>query len=153
MSRPLIIERPGLQSRSQKYGQMSIALFMWVLWLWLWLPVLTVFLWVIGINLVFTEFIIDQDFFEVLYTLINFFSSVLFVVGVQYLWSIYNYIKFRNKVRRQSTQPVSIEVMATDFARPTEFVTELRTARYLDIQHDQSGNILPLVLEQAAPHE
>lgn len=142
MSRPLIIERPSLQSRTQKYGQMSVALFMWVLWLWLWLPVLTLLLWALGVNLVITEFIVDQDLFEVFYTLLNFFSTVLFVVGVQYLWSIYNYIRFRNKARRHMTQPLAVERLACDHGQPLEFVEEMQAARFIDLQHDEEGNII-----------
>lgn len=141
MSRPLIIERPGLQSRLQKYGQISIAVVMWVLWLWLWLPVLTLILWALGINLVFTEFIIDEDWLEVLFTLFNFFNSVLFIVGVQYLWSLYNLLRFRNKVRRRDTKPLSVEEVAEDNGYSIEFVKSAQMAEVLNLSHDELGNI------------
>lgn len=142
MSRPLIIERPGLQSRFQKYGQISIAVLMWVLWLWLWLPILTLILWALGINLVFTEFFIDEDWLEVLFTLINFFNSVLFIVGVQYLWSLYNLLRFGNKVRRGYSPPLSSEELAEDNGYSIEFVKKAQEAGLVNISHDDQGNIL-----------
>ena len=51
--RPLIIERPELQSIVQRYGYVSVTVVCWFLWLYLFVPLLSLGGWFLGGSLVY----------------------------------------------------------------------------------------------------
>lgn len=142
MSNPLIIERPNLQTRLQKFGRVSLAIFMWSLWLYLWLPLATAGLWFLGIQLAYTETMIVKNAEQLSYSLINFASTLSIVIAIQYSWSLYNFLRFRNKIRRHPTPSVSNEELAQAEALSETYLDDIQSRRQIDVYHDDSGRIL-----------
>ena len=142
MSNPLIIERPNLQTRLQKFGRVSLAIFMWSLWLYLWLPLATAGLWFLGIQLAYTETMIVKNAEELSYSLINFASTLSIIIAIQYSWSLYNFLRFRNKIRRNPTPKVSNEELAQAEALSETYLDSIQSRRQIDVYHDDSGKIL-----------
>lgn len=151
MTNPLIIERPDMQTRIQKLGRISLAIFMWSLWLYLWLPLAIIGLWLLGINITYTEAVIAKNAEEMFYSVANFAAIVLGIVTIQYTWSLYNYLRFRNKTRRNSTQALDNSKLAQSTATNEAYLWCIQHQRLVEIQHDKAGNIVERSLKTDSP--
>lgn len=147
MTKPLIIERPDMQTRLQKFGRISLAIFMWSLWLYLWLPLATIGLWLLGINITYTEAVTAKNAEEMFYSIANFAAIILGIVTIQYTWSLYNYLRFRNKTRRTSTQALENSELAKSAAMDEAYLWCIQRQRQVEIQHDDAGNIVAQSME------
>src|SRR5690606_358984 len=55
--RPLIIERPDLQSRSQRLISTTLTTLFWALWIYLWLPAVALLGWWLGVSRFYEEMV------------------------------------------------------------------------------------------------
>jgi len=115
---------------------------MWSLWLYLWAPLATAGLWLLGVNLAYTEAAVIQDMEQFAYTLLHFVSVLAIIIGVQYSWSLYNFLRFRKKIRRNFAAPIKNIELAVSAGLSERGLSQLQSMRQVDVSHDQAGNML-----------
>ncbi|MEQ9451775.1 MAG: poly-beta-1,6-N-acetyl-D-glucosamine biosynthesis protein PgaD [Pseudomonadales bacterium] len=110
--RPLIIERPDLQTLSQRWGYRSVTLFCWLLWLYLFVPLLSFLAWLTGLSYAYRLLLQDLDVSE-LWSMLSFYAlGIAILAGTYLLWALYSYLRFRNVERRQGTPLADLETLA-----------------------------------------
>lgn len=139
--RPLIIERPDLQPRSQRLVSMLLTVFFWVLWAYLWMPLLALLGWALGVTLYYEEMIM-RDGHRILFEVLPWYAAAVALLGGSLVaWAMYNYYRFRGRERRSAGAPVSVaEVAAYAGVHPVD-LARWRHARLLHVTHDPDGRI------------
>lgn len=107
--RPLIIERPDLQSRLQRYGYLSVTLIGWVLWLYLFVPLLSLVAWALGATLVYQALVQGLSLSDLGHLLARYGSGIGVLVSVLLVWAVSSYWRFRGMDRRRAPTPVDDE--------------------------------------------
>jgi biofilm PGA synthesis protein PgaD len=140
-ARPLIIERPDLQSRRQRVVSTGMTVVFWGLWMYLWLPLVALVGWAFGIERFYDEMIRLDGLGRVL-ELLGWYALVVAVLaGSLILWATYNYLRFRGVDRRKAPRPVGLDRVAA-FARvePAQLLL-WQQLRVMTILHDDDGFI------------
>lgn len=148
MSR-FIIDRPDLQSLTQKYGFGSLTLLLWVAYLYLWIPFISVVAWLVGAQL-FHHHIIERGGLRQLALDLRQYAVVVGVMVAVYLaWAVSNYLRFRRTRRLGNVPAVTIPMLARHFRVDEAEVERLQSLRVCEMSHDEQGNIVamrPVVL-------
>jgi biofilm PGA synthesis protein PgaD len=110
--RPLIIERPDLQTSSQRYGNISITVACWMVWLYLFVPLLSLLAWVTGATLVYEVLYMDLGEGLVISRVLSYGKGIAVLTGIYSVWAIYNYVRWSGVERRQTPELVTTEEMA-----------------------------------------
>lgn len=136
---PLIINRPELQTKVQRtlFGTLTLAL--WMLWFYLWLPLLTGFLWIIGIRTAYIQIFRGARGVG----LSSLFWIFLVVILLVSYWSNYNRLRYAKSTRRRHKETISKAAVAEAFLidEPTALST-LTEKRNLDLLFTDSGQLL-----------
>ena len=111
-SRPLVIERPDLQTVSQRWGYRSITLMAWIIWFYLFMPVLSFFAWVVGLSLIYRLMLQDLSVAELWHIVSTYGLGVAFLAGCYLLWAFYSYIRFRGPDRRPHVESAKVDKLA-----------------------------------------
>ena len=110
--RPLVIERPDLQSLSQRWGYRSVTVFAWLAWLYLFVPIISVVAWIAGLTLVYQLLLQGLDVNE-LWALLRTYSIGIGIFCALYLaWAGISFIRFRGVERRKAAPFASTEALA-----------------------------------------
>ena len=112
--RPLIIERPDLQTMTQRYGYLSFTFFAWFAWLYLVVPLFSLLAWVAGLNLIYQAMVQDLLTAELFHMLKVYGSGSAAFSGAYILWAVTSYLRWRNVERRQAAPPVEGRRCGTD---------------------------------------
>jgi len=150
-ARPLIIERPDLQSRHQRVVSTGMTVVFWGLWVYLWLPLVALLGWAFGIERFYDEMIRLEGLGRVL-ELLGWYALVITVLaGSLVLWATYNYLRFRGVDRRKAPHPVGLDRVAA-FARvePAQLLL-WQQVRVMTILHDEDGFIESVEAFSGAP--
>ena len=113
--RPLIIERPDLQSRSQRLISTTLTAFFWALWLYLWLPVVALVGW--------------------------YAVCIVALAGSLIVWALYNIFRFRGRERRKARPLVRVGQVAEHVGVEPDTLLAWQRARILHVMHDEAGRI------------
>jgi len=144
-----IIDRPDLQSLTQKYGFGSLTLLLWVAYLYLWIPFISVVAWLVGAQL-FHHHIIERGGLRQLALDLRQYAVVVGVMVAVYLaWAVSNYLRFRRTRRLGNVPAVTIPMLARHFRVDEAEVERLQSLRVCEMSHDEQGNIVamrPVVL-------
>ena len=125
--RPLIIERPDLQTLSQRWGYRSVTLFCWLLWLYLFVPLLNFVAWLAGLTFTYRVLLQGLNVNE-LWEILEFYAiGIGFLTGMYLLWAFYSFLRFRNVERRTQVDLVPTEPMAASHNLPPETLLEWRS--------------------------
>ncbi|MFU8815202.1 MAG: poly-beta-1,6-N-acetyl-D-glucosamine biosynthesis protein PgaD [Pseudomonadales bacterium] len=135
--RPLIIERPELQTRAQRFGWASVTLACWVLWLYLFVPLLSLVAWVLGATLVYQVMLQNLELRELLRLLSHYGGGILLLSAVYLLWAVASYLRFRGLDRRQAPPPASLEQLAASHRLSTLALHRLRAARRVVVSAEE----------------
>jgi biofilm PGA synthesis protein PgaD len=139
--KPIIIERPELQSPLQRATTRGLTLVFWVIWIYLWLPVISLVAWLAGIEL-FREYMIDNDGYKILFDDINWYVIIIVLIGVIFIgWARYNLLRFRDKESRKNPVIVDLAAHAQHFKIDPQQLKQWQTAKHLVIHHDKHGDI------------
>lgn len=141
--RPLIIERPELQTRAQRFGSASVTLLCWFLWLYLFLPLLSFVAWVLGATLVYQLMLQNLELAELLQLLSFYGRGILMLSGAYLLWAVVSYLRFRGIERRRVPPPASLELLAASHHLSTLALRRLRAARRMVVSAEELQRMFP----------
>ncbi|MGH9893214.1 MAG: poly-beta-1,6-N-acetyl-D-glucosamine biosynthesis protein PgaD [bacterium] len=140
----LVIDRPELQARGQRYGYAAITLIFWFVYLYLWQPLIGLVLWAFGLGLAYHE-MVGQGGYLGLVRLLGVYGLIILVLAVVYLgWALINYYRFRGVERRNAQTIVSLQESAEFFGVEPEELSAWRAQRSLVLRHDEHGNVTEL---------
>ncbi|MGK0222581.1 MAG: biofilm PGA synthesis protein PgaD [Limisphaerales bacterium] len=125
--RPLIIERPDLQSLAQRWGYRSVTVLCWLLWLYLFVPLLSFAAWFAGLSIIYQLLLQDLDVDRLWSMLAVYFTGIGMFTGTFLLWAFYSYMRFRNTERRQFAPIVDTQTLAASHGLDTETVENWRS--------------------------
>ncbi|TEU27323.1 poly-beta-1,6-N-acetyl-D-glucosamine biosynthesis protein PgaD [Alkanindiges illinoisensis] len=149
---PAFIDRPDLQSWSQRgvFGMLAAAGLM--VWLYLFIPLLSLLAWWFGWHR-FDQYIVhdyEHGFSQHLTSLV----AVIMILGLMLLaWASYNILRFYNKERRHPMPDVQPSDMAHFYELETHMVEQAQGAQVNLFFYDRQGKIVDMafpVLEQVA---
>ncbi len=138
---PLIINRPDLQSSSQRMIYPIITFAFWMLWIYIWLPLFSLIAWGFGVQLFYDEMILERGF-EAFLELATTYGVVIILLGGSLIsWALYNWMRFRNKERRSMAKLLSAEEMAEYFQVDTEELVVWHGVNRVVVHHNEQGDI------------
>ncbi|HXH04095.1 MAG TPA: poly-beta-1,6-N-acetyl-D-glucosamine biosynthesis protein PgaD [Candidatus Competibacteraceae bacterium] len=139
--RSVIIYRPDLQSRWQRYLYRSLAVIGWVIWFYLWVPLLTLAAWTAG-GITVHSTMFEQGGLWDFYEFLRRTSELIFVLcGGLILWALYNHYRFRCRERRQPRPPVTLAAIADYAGLPEQTLRAAQGMRRAVVLHDAAGRI------------
>lgn len=148
--RPLIIERPDLQTQLQRYGYLSVTLICWLLWLYLFVPLLSLVAWALGATLIYQTLLQGLQVEDLVQIAIRYGAGILMLCGVFVAWAASSYLRFRDVDRRRQPVPVDDERLRRSHHLSADELTTLRGAQRLVIPADQ---LLRMFADSAPPEE
>jgi len=148
MKSPLIIEYPELQSPAQKTLSSVITTVAWTLWCYLWLPLLSLMLWGVGIQLMVVEvFLPDRT--EDLRELLRLIGYVIFTAVAVLVWSQYNLRRYGRRNRRSRIPDVDKTTLARYYEISPKMLENLRNQRLLTL--DYCNDHQPVLVDTETP--
>jgi len=103
----LIIDKPELKSPLRHLIEGSITLALWAIWIYWLIPLVTLFLWALGLKLFYQSVIVDVALFELIELLKSGGTVILIVIILNIIWIFYNYqmiFKRKGDRRKQVSQ-------------------------------------------------
>jgi len=74
------------------------------------------------------------------------YFKIVVILSVLFIgWSVYNYLRFRNKKRRRPSPPVTIEQIAAKAHLNAEDLEGWQEAQTLVVHHDANGRLIDIV--------
>jgi biofilm PGA synthesis protein PgaD len=104
--RPLIIERPDLQTLAQRYGYLSFTFAAWFLWLYLVVPMLSLLAWAAGLGIIYQAMIQNLATADLIDMLKVYGMGIGLFLAIYLVWAITSLVRWRNVERRQPAVPV-----------------------------------------------
>lgn len=148
-ARPLIIERPDLQSRPQRVMSMGLTVLFWAVWAYLWLPVLALLGWFFGASRFYEEMVVQEGERAVLEMLGWYGIAVALLAGSLVCWALYNLARFRGRDRRAAHPRIALTQIAEQARVTPDALLRWQQARVLHVGHDAAGRIA--VVEDRSP--
>lgn len=139
----LVIEKPQVQTLSQRVVGRVLTVLFWLLYLYLWRPLLFLTAWLLGLR-TFSKVMVAAEGYRDLIRLLGCFLMIILGIGlVLEGWSLYNLLRFRKREKRIGT-PSSVPVpeLAVTFGVAAEDLARWLRARHLRMGHDAEGRIL-----------
>lgn len=102
-SSPFIISHPENQRRAQRAAFRVLTMAVWLLWCYLWLPLITAFLWMIGIHTAYLLVFRGARGIG----LQGIAGIILACIALVLSWSSYNRLRYAKHTRRNRLRVVS----------------------------------------------
>jgi len=127
-----------VKSPLRKFVEDFITVVCWGLYLYLLLPLLTLVLWVFGVQTIYDQIIGAKGYEELVRLLQNGGITVLIIFLIVSGWTYYNYLWFLRRGERRGGQvKISSDVeMAGMLGTDSTAMGEIRKARRLEIRVD-----------------
>lgn len=140
--RPLIIDQPSLVPMTSRVGWGVITTAFWGIWLYLWLPLITLAAWSFGFYQAHTYFQWEYQVAE-LKRLMGVYTIVVTALGsILLLWALSEYMRFHNKHRRSSAEPVSPKELSMHCGLSALDIAAWQKLRCLIAYHDENGGFI-----------
>ena len=141
MRNALIIERPELQSMTQRYGWKSVTFFFWMFYIYLWVPLITLVVWLVGVKL-FHINMIEFSGYEVLVDKLGLYSAIILIISIILIgWAEVNRMRFKNKLRRLDNNELSVGEVAKKYNLEVSHLTLLRQKKSVKVDFSNKGAI------------
>ena len=141
MRNALIIERPELQSMTQRYGWKSVTFFFWMFYIYLWVPLITLVVWLVGVKL-FHINMIEFSGYEVLVDKLGLYSAIILIISIILIgWAEVNRMRFKNKLRRLDNNELSVGEVAKKYNLEVSHLTLLRQKKSVKVDFSAKGGI------------
>lgn len=141
-ARPLIIERPDLQSPPQRLVSAGLTVLFWAAWVYLWLPVVALLGWAFGVSRFHREMVVEHGDRALLHVLGWYALAIGLLAGALVCWALYNLIRFRGRERRTTRTRVDVAQIAAQAALAPDALQAWQRERVLYVAHDASGRII-----------
>ena len=124
-----IKDTPELKSVLRNITEMSFTGVVWIIWIYLFLPIMNLFLWILGLKHISVT-IIEQVGYKDFFDLMNKMGLIILIVFlVLRLWGYYNYFVFGKKNRRKSISPVTVKQIAKQFRLSEDEINNLQNQK------------------------
>ena len=138
---PLIIDRPSLQSSSQRMIYPIITFAFWLLWIYIWLPLVSLIAWGFGVQLFYDEMILESGL-EAFIEIAGTYGVVIILLGTSLItWALYNWRRFRNKERRSGSFSLAHKELAEHFDVNAVELALWHDSRRIIVHHNDHGDI------------
>lgn len=104
--RPLIIERPDLQTMAQRYGYLTFTFVAWFMWLYLVVPLLSWLAWAAGLGIIYQAMIQNLATADLIQMLKVYGAGAGLLSGTYLVWAITSLLRWHNVERRLPAAPV-----------------------------------------------
>ncbi|GAB3538593.1 hypothetical protein GCM10027343_04720 [Noviherbaspirillum agri] len=139
---PLIIDEPSLVPMVSRLGWGAITTAFWAIWFYLWLPLITLAAWSFGLYQAHAQFHWDQQVAE-LKRLLGVYSIVVAALGsILLLWALSEYLRFHNKHRRSSAEPVSPKELSQQCGLSALDIAAWQKLQCVIAYHDDNGGFI-----------
>ncbi len=120
----------------------------WLLYLYLWLPLITLAMWLLGVNNTLVELYIPEGRVDT-YLLVALPLIALVCAVVLSTWAEYNRQRFQGMDRRTSVEPVGIEMLAQGLGASSAVAAAMRAGKHMTLTMSDAA-IPTAVREHAA---
>jgi biofilm PGA synthesis protein PgaD len=151
VKRPLIIERPDLQTGGQRWLYLALTLLFWLFYLYLWLPLVTLAGWAFGLWRGYDVFLVHQGYRNLLTILLWYASGIALFAATLIGWAVYNLVRFRGKERRRRPRSVTLTEQANHYGVQPHSLASWRRAKVIVVAHDPLGRITDVTPRGPAP--
>ncbi|MDZ7668506.1 MAG: poly-beta-1,6-N-acetyl-D-glucosamine biosynthesis protein PgaD [Gammaproteobacteria bacterium] len=135
--RPLVIERPDLQTRAQRYGYLSVTFVCWFLWLYLFVPLLSFVAWALGATVIYQAMLQNLDTAALWRLIQSYGTGIVSLAAIYVLWAFSSYLRFRHADRRGRPPDATDQQLAASHRISAEELQTLRSSRRLVVSADQ----------------
>jgi len=136
-----IIENTLLKTKIRTGTEITITFAAWLLWIYLFMPLLTLFLWLLGIRFVLMEYF-KLSTIEGLVNVIVLYSVIIAFLWIIFeVWSIYNWWLFAGKDRRRKNEVVQDEELCEYFGISQKKLTAMRSSTNICIDFDENNKL------------
>jgi len=134
-------QRRRKQPDLQRVAEFTLTTLFWLAWLYLIMPLVSLLLWMLGVELFMDVMITRGGYQALLEELVHYSMVVLGMLAVTLVWVNWNLRHYgQHNKRTLQPQPVSIKELATDSGLSRKEITGMQTARYLLITFDDSDH-------------
>jgi biofilm PGA synthesis protein PgaD len=141
MKSGLIIERPELQTMTQRYGWKSVTFFFWMLYIYLWIPLITLLVWFVGVKL-FHINMIELNGYASLVEKLGLYSAIIIMISIILIgWAEVNRMRFKNKFRRLDNDELSVAEVAKKYNLDVAHLVLIRQKKSIKIDFFDKGGI------------
>lgn len=142
MKKPLIIDRPDLQTWRQRAVFGALTAVFWVAWFFLWLPAVTLAAWVF-FGARFQLHMIELEGYKGFASLLGIYALVIVAMGGSLLlWAKYNHWRFRGVDRRREFPRITLAEVGRFHGRSEAEVARWRTLQVMTVHHDEHGAVM-----------
>ena len=141
MKNRLIIDRPELQSKTQRYGWGSITFIFWLFYIYLWLPLITLAAWWIGAKL-FNLHMIQLSGYTGLLDKLGLYAAIIIIISVLLIgWAKIEHLRFKDKPRRKDSFAVTDREVAKKYNLQESQLAQLRLEKSVMVHFSDMGTI------------
>jgi biofilm PGA synthesis protein PgaD len=135
------IQRQRKQPSLQRAAEFTVTTLFWLAWLYLIMPLVSLLLWMLGVEL-FVEVMITRGGYQALLEeLVHYSLVILGLLAATLIWVNWNLRHYgQHNKRTLQPQPVSIEELAAYSRLSRTEITGMQTDRQLLITYDDSDH-------------
>jgi biofilm PGA synthesis protein PgaD len=134
-------QRRRKQPDLQRVAEFTLTTLFWLAWLYLIMPLVSLLLWLLGVEL-FVEVMITRGGYQALLEeLVHYSLVILGILTVTLIWVNWNLRHYGGHNKRiLQPQPVSIKELAADSGLSRKEITGMQAARHLLITFDDDNH-------------
>ncbi|MCZ7564460.1 MAG: poly-beta-1,6-N-acetyl-D-glucosamine biosynthesis protein PgaD [Burkholderiales bacterium] len=151
MRRPLIIERPDLQTGGQRWLSLALTLLFWLFYIYLWLPLVTLAGWAFGLWRGYDVFLLNEGYRSFTTILLWYAATIALFSAMLIGWALYNGFRFRGRERRRRPRPLDVDEQARYYGVEAGDLEAWRREKTLVVTHDPLGRIVKVTPRPAGP--
>ncbi len=142
-----LIQNSDKLPRSHRVFWGSVTGVFWLLYLYLWLPLITLAMWMLGVNNAVVELYIRKGTVDT-YLLVALPLIALVCAVVLSAWAEYNRRRFQGLDRRAASEPVGIEMIARTLGAQSEVAAAMRVGKHMTLT--MSDEATPVAVREHA---
>ena len=127
-----LIDNSDRVPRSHRMFWGGITGVFWLLYLYLWLPLITLAMWLLGVNNALVELYIPEGRVDA-YLLVALPRIALVCAAVLSTWAEYNRQRFQGMDRRTAAEPVGIETIALGLGASSDVAAAMRAGKRMTL--------------------
>ncbi len=133
--------QPPTQSGMQRAAEFTITTLFWLAWLYLIMPLVSLLLWIVGIQLFMEEMIVRGGYQALIGELVHYGLVILTMLAVTLIWVYWNLRRYgEHEKRTQQPAPVSLEEIAATSGLTPDVILGIWTNRRLRITFDDNDH-------------